>query len=54
MKAWKAGEEEPAVWDLVGIDGERDSQSGSLLLVVHHSDVTFGNVEVWGVAPLGP
>ncbi|OHE79397.1 MAG: hypothetical protein A3G75_10735 [Verrucomicrobia bacterium RIFCSPLOWO2_12_FULL_64_8] len=54
VKAWKAGEEEPAVWDLVGIDGERDSQSGSLLLVVHHSDVTFGNVEVRGVAPPGP
>jgi hypothetical protein len=46
IKGWDARESEPKEWDLVGIDGERDMQSGSLLLVAHHSDVTFGDVEI--------
>jgi hypothetical protein len=46
IKSWQALQPDPPDWDLVGIDGENDVQSGSLLLVVHHSDVTFGNIEV--------
>lgn len=49
IKGWAAGEPEPKDWDLVAIDGEKDVQSGSLLLVAHHSDVTFGDVEVFAV-----
>jgi hypothetical protein len=46
IKGWALGEPEPKDWDLVATDGEKDVQSGSLLLVAHHSDVTFGDVEV--------
>ncbi|MGH8020373.1 MAG: hypothetical protein ACREIA_19245, partial [Opitutaceae bacterium] len=46
IKSWAANEPEPEGWDAVGIDGEQDMQSGSLLLVTHHSDVTFGDMEV--------
>ena len=46
VKGWAAGEEEPAAWDLVAVDGPQDVQSGSFLLVAHHADVTFGDVEV--------
>ena len=46
VKGWPAGEPEPKDWDLVAVDGENDVQSGSFLLVAHHSDVTFGDVEL--------
>jgi hypothetical protein len=46
IKGWSADGPEPKEWDLVSIDGAQDVQSGSLLLVAHHSDVTFGDVEV--------
>lgn len=46
VKGWAAGEPEPTEWDLVALDREKDLQSGSFLLVAHHSDVTFGNVEI--------
>ena len=49
IKGWPAGQPEPAEWDLVATDGKEDVQSGSLLLVAHHSDVTFGDVEVRSV-----
>ncbi|MFC1613863.1 hypothetical protein ACFL5K_01030 [Gemmatimonadota bacterium] len=46
MKVWEAGEDEPADWNMVVLEDERDLQSGSLLFVVHHADVTFGNIEI--------
>lgn len=46
VKGWAAGQPEPKEWDLVAIDGAQDVPSGSLVLVAHHSDVTFGDVEV--------
>jgi hypothetical protein len=46
IKGWPAGSAEPPAWDLVAVDGPQDVPSGSLLLVAHHSDVTFGDVEV--------
>ncbi|MPY86481.1 MAG: hypothetical protein GEU99_00995 [Luteitalea sp.] len=46
VKGWGTQDQEPPDWDLVSVDGGQDLQSGSLLLVVHHSDVTFGNVDV--------
>ncbi len=50
MKAWDASSEaEPAAWDMVVDEPGQDIRSGSLLFVVHHGDVTFGNISV---APL--
>ena len=49
VKLWPDGSDEPATWDLVRIE-ERDLDSGSALLIAHHSDVTFGNVAVVPVA----
>ena len=43
VKIWPDGSEEPMNWDLVRIE-EGDLNSGSALLIAHHSDVTFGNV----------
>jgi hypothetical protein len=47
MKAWDAiTEAEPAAWDMVVEENEQDIRSGALLFVVHHGDVTFGNITV--------
>lgn len=46
MKVWDAVSDEPADWDMVVIEDERDLQSGSLLFVAHFADVTFGNIEI--------
>ena len=46
IRSWSSGTPEPREWDLVAIDGGKDMQSGSLALVAHHADVTFGDVEV--------
>lgn len=46
MKVWDAGGDEPAEWDMVVLEDERDLQSGSLLFVAHFADVTFGNIEI--------
>ncbi|MCI0421356.1 MAG: hypothetical protein L0312_19380 [Acidobacteria bacterium] len=49
-KIWAMGEVEPEAWAVESIEGAEDFQSGSLLLVAHNSDVTFGNLQV---IPLG-
>ncbi|MEA2064593.1 MAG: hypothetical protein U9P14_12890 [Gemmatimonadota bacterium] len=46
MKVWDASRNEPIDWDMVIIEDERDLQSGSMLFVVHHADVTFGNLNI--------
>jgi hypothetical protein len=46
VKRWPTNQAEPTDWDLVAIDGPQDMQSGSLLFVVHHSDVTIGNISI--------
>ena len=50
FKVWQEGLPEPAGWDLTRQEGLQDPQSGSLLLVAHHIDATFGNVTI---TPLG-
>ena len=45
-KIWPEGDPEPPGWDLQGVDGPGDLASGSLLLIAHHMDATFGDVEV--------
>ena len=46
FKVWPQAQTEPATWDLekTGIAGE--PRSGSIVLVAHHADVSFGNVTV--------
>ncbi|MCI0626962.1 MAG: hypothetical protein L0387_35835 [Acidobacteria bacterium] len=44
-KIWASGEVEPKAWAVESIEGGEDFSSGSLLLVAHNSDVTFGNLE---------
>lgn len=46
MKVWEEGSAEPEAWNLTG-DGLADElREGSIVLVSHHADATFGNVRV--------
>lgn len=45
-KLWKDGSDEPAEWQMVGADNAETVASGSIVFVVHHSDVTLCNIEV--------
>ena len=46
LKMWEQAQPEPAGWDLVSQELVTDPQNGSLLLVAHHVDATFGTVTV--------
>ncbi|MCF6339024.1 MAG: fibronectin type III domain-containing protein [Gammaproteobacteria bacterium] len=46
LKMWEQAQPEPAGWDLVSQELPTDPQSGSLLLVAHHVDATFGTVTI--------
>lgn len=47
MRVWRANQTEPTDWQLVGEVNDPDAPtSGSLLLVAHHVDVSFGDVSV--------
>ncbi len=46
LKMWEQAQPEPAGWDLAAQELVTDPQNGSLLLVAHHVDATFGNVTV--------
>ncbi len=51
FKMWQAGQTEPSAWDLQGAQNFNESLgNGSLLLLAHYADVSFGNVQVM---PLG-
>ena len=50
VKLWPSASPEPTDWMLTGQEGLSDPQSGSLLLVAHHVDATWGDVSV---TPLG-
>ncbi len=54
LKVWRQSVIEPVDWDLVGIGSPDDPASGSLVLLSHHIDATFGNVHVvrLGAEPL--
>jgi len=45
-RLWEFGKPEPTDWDLVRIEPKDDVPTGSALILAHHSDVTFGNIEV--------
>ncbi len=46
LRVWEEGTNEPTTWDLVNTVGPADEQEGSLLLISHKADVTFGDVMV--------
>ncbi len=50
FKVWQDGTPEPSGWDLSGPGAAQGNDRGSVLLVAHHSDVTFGDVTVVPVA----
>ena len=46
LKVWENGQPEPSGWNLTKQRGLTDMASGSLILVAHHVDATFGDVTV--------
>jgi len=46
FKAWPQAEAEPAQWLLIGNTAIAELASGSALLLAHHVDATFGNVDI--------
>ncbi|MCA9002631.1 MAG: hypothetical protein KDB61_11960, partial [Planctomycetes bacterium] len=47
MKMWPFGTQEPAAWTFDRTTPAGDGNDvGSLLLVAHHADVAFGNIQV--------
>lgn len=50
LKVWPEGTSEPPTWDLVLDENLSETASGSLVLVAHHVDASFGDVVV---TPLG-
>jgi beta-lactam-binding protein with PASTA domain len=50
LKAWEDGPE-PATWDLTGQEDLSDPQTGSMMLIAHLADVSFGDVTINAIAP---
>ena len=46
MKVWEQGTPEPGLWTLSGSGIVGEPPNGSLLLVAHHTDATFGDVVI--------
>ena len=46
FKVWEEGQPEPLVWDVTGQDTLTDPQAGSLMLISHLADVSFGEVAI--------
>ena len=46
LRVWTLGEPEPAVWDLTWLDTAREAPRGSIVLLAHHVDATFGAVTI--------
>ena len=52
VKVWPASQPEPADWNLTHQGKSTAPKSGSLLLLAHHVDATFGDISITGLAPL--
>ncbi len=52
LKFWKQGEMEPAAWDVEGFSDDNNTSSGSMVLVAHHVDAEFGDVQIRRLADL--
>lgn len=50
LKVWQAGNDEPPDWQMTGLGAVTDHDYGSILLLAHHVDASFGTVVV---NPLG-
>ena len=46
FKSWPADQTEPDGWQFFGVQREWHPLNGSVLLVAHHADATFGNMTV--------
>jgi len=46
LKVWEVGQPEPVSWNLTRAHGDDFPMSGSLLLVAHQADASFGNVSI--------
>ena len=46
VKLWQEGNDEPDVWDFQAMEVSDKQETGSACLIAHHTDVTFGDVEV--------
>jgi len=46
VKLWPASDNESVSWDFQAIKTGNSAKSGSCALIAHHTDVTFGNIEV--------
>ena len=53
-KVWEDGAAEPNDWQMSGVDGPGDLTSGSILLLAHHVDATFGNITITPLANSNP
>jgi hypothetical protein len=51
FKIWKSSEQEPLSWDQVEEELNDDQTTGSILLLAHEVDASFGNVTI---SPIGP
>ena len=51
VKLWEENAEEPDVWDFTANEKtENRLEGGSCLLIAHHTEVTFGNIEIVPIA----
>ena len=53
-KIWHETEREPSTWNLQGREHWHDLPNGSVLLVAHHVDATFGDVRIIPLEQLAP
>jgi len=51
LKVWPDGQAEPADWDLTGQEQLSDPQSGSMMLIAHNRDVSFGSLTANPLTP---
>ncbi|RMH70691.1 MAG: hypothetical protein D6680_22990, partial [Cyanobacteria bacterium J007] len=54
LKVWDANQAEPTNWSLQGEGSSSDPQHGSIVLVAHHYDVSFGDVNITPVGTGSP
>lgn len=46
LKIWEQGQAEPSTWDVEGQETPGSPQHGSVLLLAHHADASFGDVNI--------
>lgn len=54
FKAWEVGDPEPTAWNMQAQGDPTGPSAGSVLLVAHHVDATFGNVTVQPLSAIRP